>query len=68
MPEPGLRSRRGFLDLLTPDTVDIREIWSAAVTIDARAQLQEMVTLFERGLMSIEEFERQRRKIATTHY
>ena len=66
MLEAGLRSRRGLIDLLIPDMVDTREIWSAAVTIDAQAQLREMVSLFERGFMAIDEFERQRRKIATT--
>jgi hypothetical protein len=40
------------------------ELFSTALTVDARAQLREMLDLLGRGLMSDDEFERQRRKIA----
>ena len=40
------------------------EIWGTALIVDPRAQLREITDLVERGLVSLEEFERQRRKIA----
>jgi hypothetical protein len=40
------------------------EIWGTALIVDPRAQLTEITDLVERGLVSLDEFERQRRKIA----
>ncbi len=60
---PERRARSECLDLLVPDAVDL-EISSTALTVDTQAQLRAMVDLLEHGLMSIDEFERQRRKIA----
>jgi hypothetical protein len=64
MTRPIGRSRSQRLDLLRPHGLNNVEIWGTALVVDPRAQLREITDLVERGLMSLEEFERQRRKIA----
>jgi hypothetical protein len=63
MSRPTGRSRSKRLDLLRPYGLNNVEIWGTAFIIDPRAQLREITDLVERGLMSLDEFERQRRKI-----
>ena len=57
-------SRREHLDLLsgTPSAVTVEDRW-AALLIDPVAQVTELADLVARGLVSPEEFERQRRKV-----
>ena len=57
-------SRREHLDLLsgTPSEVTVQDRW-AALLIDPVAQMTELADLVARGLVSPEEFERQRRKV-----
>ena len=64
MSRPTGRSRSQRLDLLRPYGLNNVEIWGTALIVDPRAQLREITDLVERGLVSLEEFERQRRKIA----
>ena len=64
MSRPTGRSRSQRLDLLRPHGLNSVEIWGTALIVDPRAQLREIADLVERGLVSLEEFERQRRKIA----
>ena len=60
----GRRSRAECLNLLpAPDESDL-EMWSAVVIVDPSAQLREVTELGRNGLLSPEQFERQRRKIA----
>jgi hypothetical protein len=65
LPEPERQPRNERIDLIGQSTVDVRDTWSTALTVNAGDQLREMVHLLERGLMSVDEFERQRRKIAS---
>ena len=57
-------SRREHLDLLsmTPSEVPLEDRWTALL-IDPVAQLTELADLVARGLVTPEEFERQRRKV-----
>ena len=57
-------SRHGNRDLLTnpPSHLKAEDRW-AALLIDPVAQLNELADLVARGLVSPEEFERQRKKI-----
>jgi hypothetical protein len=57
-------SRREDLDLLssTPSAVIVEDRWTALL-IDPVAQVTELADLVARGLVSPEEFERQRRKV-----
>jgi hypothetical protein len=57
-------SRREHLDLLsgTPTAVTVQDRW-AALLIDPVAQMTELADLVARGLVSPEQFERQRRKV-----
>jgi hypothetical protein len=64
MSRPTGRSRSQRLDLLRPYGLNKVEIWGTALIVDPRAQLREITDLVERGFMSLDEFERQRRKIA----
>ena len=64
MSRPTGRSRSQRLDLLRSYGLNNVEIWGTALIVDPRAQLREITDLVERGFMSLDEFERQRRKIA----
>jgi hypothetical protein len=56
-------SRRGHIDLLTTSAgLTVEDRW-AALLIDPVAQLEELSDLVDRGLVSPEEFQRQRTKI-----
>ena len=57
-------SRREYLDLLssTPTEVTVEGRWTALL-IDPVAQIIELADLVARGLVSPEEFERQRQKV-----
>jgi hypothetical protein len=57
-------SRREHLDLLssTPSEVTMEDRWTALL-IDPVAQMTELADLVARGLVSPEEFKRQRRKV-----
>ena len=57
-------SRREHLNLLssTPSAVIVEDRWTALL-IDPVAQVTELADLVARGLVSPEEFERQRRKV-----
>jgi hypothetical protein len=58
------RSRDACFDLLTrrPQSWTTSETW-AGVLVDPAAQLRELADLVAQGLMTDEEFERQRRKV-----
>ena len=58
------RPRVERLDLLRPHDSDTVEIWAIDLIVDPKAQLALIADLYGRGLMSVEEFERQRRVIA----
>jgi hypothetical protein len=64
MSRPTGRSRSQRLDLLRPYGLNNVEVWGTALIVDPHAQLREITDLVERGFMSLDEFERQRRKIA----
>jgi hypothetical protein len=57
-------SRREHLDLLSsaPSAVTVEDRWTALL-IDPVAQVTELADLVARGLVSPEEFERQRSKV-----
>jgi hypothetical protein len=57
-------SRREHPDLLssTPSAVTVKDRWTALL-IDPVAQVTELADLVARGLVTPEEFERQRRKV-----
>jgi hypothetical protein len=56
-------SRREHPDLLTRETPEVTEDRWAALLIDPVAQVTELADLVARGLVSPEDFERQRGKI-----
>ena len=56
-------SRREHPDLLTRDTPEVTEDRWATLLIDPVAQVTELADLVARGLVSPEDFERQRGKI-----
>jgi hypothetical protein len=58
------RSREECLDLLPAPGESALETWNAVLIVDPSAQLKEVTDLSRRGLLSPEEFERQRRKVA----
>ncbi len=57
-------SRSEHLDLLVPPLhVDLSDDRLAALLIDPVAQVVELADLVDRGLVTLEEFEQQRRKM-----
>ena len=60
------RPRRQLINLLreSQTATESRERWSTALTVDPGAQLREVASLVEQGLVSASEFDAQRRKVS----